>query len=177
MQTRQIAELLDRLFDASRIRAGRLSLTTEQLDLVEVLRNAVDVAGSLPKAPLIKLLPTHGPIMVQGDSVRLEQVFVNLLANAVEHAPNSPTIDVNVRKTAATVTVEVCDLGPGITAEVLPLLFKPYALIGQKSSGLGLGLYLAREIVTAHGGTIEAESNPAEGTSIIVRLPLGKKKA
>jgi signal transduction histidine kinase len=60
----------------------------------------------------------------------------------------------------------------------MPLLFQPYTRLGHKpSAGLGLGLYLAREIVTAHGGTIEAESSLAEGTTIVVRLPLGKSKA
>jgi signal transduction histidine kinase len=162
----------------SRIQAGRLALVAAPVDLVAVVRSAVDVAGTLPNAPTIRLLPTHGPILLQGDAVRLEQVFVNLLSNAVQHAPESPTIDVNVSKSGAVATVEVCDQGPGIPADVLPLLFKPYARLGQRaSSGLGLGLYLAREIVTAHGGTIAAESNLGEGTVIIVHLPLGKRKA
>ncbi len=178
VQTRQIGELLERLFDVSRIQAGRLALVAAPVDLVAVVRSAVDVAGTLPNAPTIRLLPTHGPILLQGDAVRLEQVFVNLLSNAVQHAPESPTIDVNVSKSGAVATVEVCDQGPGIPADVLPLLFKPYARLGQRaSSGLGLGLYLAREIVTAHGGTIAAESNLGEGTVIIVHLPLGKRKA
>jgi two-component system CheB/CheR fusion protein len=178
VQTRQIGDLLDRLFDVNRIQAGRLSLVTGPVDLVEIVRSAVEVAGTLPNAPLIRLLPTRGPILLHGDAVRLEQVFVNLLSNAVEHAQSSPTIDVNISKAGSTAAVEVCDQGPGIPPEVLPLLFKPYARLGHRaSSGLGLGLYLAREIVTAHGGTIEAESNFGEGTVITVRLPLGKKKA
>ena len=180
VQTRQIGELLERLFDVNRIQAGRLALVAAPVDLVAVVRSAVDVAGTLPNAPTIRFLPTRGPILLQGDAVRLEQVFVNLLSNAIQHAPESPTIDVNVSKSGALATVEVCDQGPGIPADVLPLLFKPYARLGQRASsglGLGLGLYLAREIVTAHGGTIEAESNVGEGTVIIVRLPLGKRKA
>jgi two-component system CheB/CheR fusion protein len=178
VQTRQIGELLERLFDVNRIHAGRLALVAAPIDLVAVLRDAVEVAGTLPNAPKIQVLPTRGPIMLQGDAVRLEQVFVNLLSNAVQHAPASPSIEVNVSKSGSTAIVEVCDQGPGIPADVLPLLFKPYARLGQKSSsGLGLGLYLAREIVTAHGGTIKAESNVGEGTVITVTLPLGKHKA
>jgi two-component system CheB/CheR fusion protein len=178
VQTRQIGELLERLFDVNRIQAGRLALIPSSIDLVAVVRDAVDVAGTLPKAPPIRISPTRGPILLHGDAVRLEQVFVNLLSNAVEHAPASPTIDVTVSKSGSHAVVEVRDCGPGIAGDVLPLLFKPYARLGQKSSsGLGLGLYLAREIVTAHGGTIEAESSLGEGTAIIVRLPLGKRKA
>src|ERR1035437_753960 len=180
VQTRQIGDLLERLFDVNRIQAGRLALVSAPLDLVEVVRSAVDVGGTLPNAPEIRLLPTSGPIMLQGDSVRLEQVFVNLLSNAVEHAPGTTTIDVNVSKSGLSAIVEVCDKGPGIPVDVLPLLFKPYARLGSSAKsglGLGLGLYLAREIVTAHGGTIEAQSNLGEGTVFIVRLPLSRQVA
>jgi two-component system CheB/CheR fusion protein len=177
-QTRQIGELLDRLFDVGRLQAGRLSLVVSSMDLVEVVRSAIDVVGALPNAPLIQFVPGVRRILLRGDAVRIEEVFVNLLANAVEHAPHSPTIDVTIGTSGSIVTVEVCDHGPGIAAEVLPLLFKPYARMGQQSSsGLGLGLYLAREIVTAHRGTIQAESNPGEGTVITVRLPYSPKKA
>src|ERR1035437_5331848 len=178
VQTRQIGELIERLFDVTRIQAGRLALVAAPINLVAVVRDAVEVAGTLPNAPTIRVLPTRRPILLQGDAVRLEQVFVNLLSNAVEHAPTSPTIDVTVSKSGSLATVEVRDHGPGIPSDVLPLLFRPYARLGQKSSsGLGLGLYLAREIVTAHGGTIRAESKVDEGTVIIVQLPLGKRKA
>jgi two-component system CheB/CheR fusion protein len=178
MQTRQIGELIERLFDVNRIQAGRLALVAAPIDLVTVVRDAVDVAGTLPNAPTIRVLPTRGPIPLQGDAVRLEQVFVNLLSNAIEHAKESPTIDVTVSKSGSLAVVEVRDYGPGIPSDVLPLLFQPYARLGQKhSAGLGLGLYLAREIVTAHGGTIEAESSLGEGTTIVVRLPRGKPRA
>jgi two-component system, chemotaxis family, CheB/CheR fusion protein len=178
VQTRQIGELIERLFDVSRIQAGRLELVPAPIDLVSVVRDAVDVAGTLPNAPTIRVLPTSGPIRLQGDAVRLEQVFVNLLSNAVEHASTSPTIDVTVSRSGPIAVVEVRDHGPGIPGDVLPLLFMPYSRLGHKpSSGLGLGLYLAREIVAAHGGTIEAESKIGEGTAIVVRLPLGKPKA
>jgi signal transduction histidine kinase len=176
VQTRQIGELIERLFDVSRIQAGRLALVPTSIDLVTVVHDAVDVAGTLPNAPAIRVVPTRGPIRLQGDAVRLEQVFVNLLSNAVEHAPASPTIDVSMSKIGSLAVVEVRDYGPGIPSDMLPLLFRPYARLGQKSSsGLGLGLYLAREIVTAHGGTIRAESKLDAGTVIIVQLPLGKR--
>jgi signal transduction histidine kinase len=133
------------------------------------------VAGTLPSAPAIRLSPSVRSIPLQADAVRLEQVFVNLLSNAVEHAASSPTIEVTVSRSGAMAVVEICDHGPGIAADLMPLLFRPYARLGQKKSGgLGLGLYLAREIVTAHGGTIEAQSSVGEGTTITVRLPIRK---
>jgi signal transduction histidine kinase len=177
-QTLQIGELVERLFEVSRIQAGRLELVTAPIDLVAVVREAVEVAKTMPNAPTILVPPTRGPIVVQADAGRLGQVFVNLLANAVEHAATSPTIDVNVSRSGPIAVVEVRDHGPGIAGNVLPLLFQPYTQLGQKpSAGLGLGLYLAREIVTAHGGTIEAESSLGEGTTITVRLPIGKRRA
>ena len=178
VQTRQIGELVGRLFDVSRIQAGRLELLTARVDLVAVVRDAVEVADGLPNAPTIQFSPAPGQIHVQADAGRLEQVFVNLLSNAVEHAAKSPTIDVAVSRSGTNAIVEVRDYGPGIAGDELPLLFQPYTHLGKKpSAGLGLGLYLAREIVTAHGGTIEAESRLGEGTVITVQLPLGKSRA
>jgi PAS domain S-box-containing protein len=176
-QTRQIGELVERLFDVSRIQAGRLELAIAPIDLTAVVRNAVEVAGALPKAPPIRVSSTRGPIFVQADAGRLGQVFVNLLSNAVEHAATSSTVDVTVRRSGSTGVVEVRDHGPGIASSVLPQLFQPYTLLGQKpSAGLGLGLYVAREIVTAHGGTIEVESVLGLGTAFMVRLPLGRRR-
>jgi len=178
LQTRQIGELVGRLFDVSRIQAGRLELITSPTDLVTVVRDAVEVAEGLPNVPTIRFAAPAGEINILADTGRLEQVFVNLLSNAVEHAPKSPTIEVTVSRSGTMAVIEVCDHGPGIVAEELPLLFQPYTHLGKKpSSGLGLGLFLAREIVTAHGGTIEAESSFGEGTSITVRLPLAKARA
>jgi signal transduction histidine kinase len=177
-QTRQIGELIERLFDVSRIQAGRLELVTAPIDLLGVVRAAIEVAETLPNAATIRASMPRGPILVQADAGRLQQVFVNVLSNAVEHAAMSPTIDVTVRRSGSVAMVEVRDYGPGIASHVMPQLFQPYTRLGSKpSTGLGLGLYLAREIVAAHGGTIEAESILGEGTVIVVRLPLSKGRA
>ncbi len=176
-QTRQVGELIERLFDVSRIQAGRLELVTARIDLISVVRAAVEVAEMMSNAQTIRVSPTAGPILIRADSGRLQQVFVNILSNTIEHASSSPTIDVTIRRSGSVAVVEVQDHGPGIAGKELPLLFKPYTRLGHKSSGgLGLGLYLAREIVTAHGGTIEAESTLGEGTLIVVRLPIGKSR-
>jgi two-component system CheB/CheR fusion protein len=177
-QTRQIGELVERLFDVSRIQAGRLELVVGPVDLVATVGRAVDAAETMPNAPEIRVSRTRGSVTLQGDATRLEQVFVNILSNAVEHAATSPTIEVAVRQSGAVAVVEICDHGPGIAASMLPLLFQPYTRLGKNpSSGLGLGLYLAREIVNAHGGTIEAKSTAGEGTTVTIRLPLDKRGA
>ena len=176
-QTRRVGELVERLFDVSRLQAGRLQFLIQPVDLVTVVRDAVEVAEVLPNAPPIRMSPTRGTMIVQADAGRLEQVFVNLLSNAVQYATNSPAIQVTMRRSDSIAVVEIRDQGPGIARNLLPLLFQPYTRLGQKAStGLGLGLFLAREIVIAHGGTIEAKSTVGEGTSMIVRLPLGKRR-
>jgi signal transduction histidine kinase len=177
-QTRTVGELIERLFDVSRIQAGRLELVLAPVDLVAIVRDAVEAAASLPDAPKIRISPTRGPILVDADRGRLEQVLVNLLSNAVEHAASSPAIEVAVSRSGSVAVVEVRDQGPGIPSSLLPQLFQPYTRLGHKASpGLGLGLFLSREIVTAHGGTIEAQSTLGQGTAITVRLPLGKARA
>jgi two-component system, chemotaxis family, CheB/CheR fusion protein len=173
VQTRQIGELIERLFDVSRIQAGRFDLVTAPVDLAAVVQGAVEVAQGLPGAPAIITSHPQDEILVLADSGRLEQVFVNLLSNVVYHAAASPTVEVTIRRSGQAAVVQVRDHGPGIAANLLPLLFQPYTRLGQEHShGLGLGLYLAREIVTAHGGTIEAKSSVGVGTTITVRLPL-----
>ena len=177
-QTRQVGELVERLFDVSRIQAGRFELVVSRVDLLDVVSAAVEVAEALPNAPAVRVTSIRGPLKLQADAGRLQQVFVNLLSNAVDHASTSPTIDVTVLRAGSWAVVEVRDHGQGIPSEVMPVLFQPYTRLGHKpTAGLGLGLYLAREIVTAHGGTIAAESTVGEGTAITVRLPLDKPKA
>jgi signal transduction histidine kinase len=172
-QTRRMGELVERLFDVSRIQSGQLQLVVESVDLVEVVRRAVEVSEGLRDAPPITIVTAPRTLKLKGDAGRLEQVFVNVLGNAVEHAVGTPTIDVSISRAGRTAIVEVRDRGPGIAASELPVVFQPYVRIGGKrSAGLGLGLYLAKEIVTAHGGTIGIASPRRHGTTITVRLPV-----
>ena len=114
--------------------------------------------------------------MVDGDPVRLEQVLLNLISNAHEHAPDTTSIDVALRAVDGSAKIEVRDYGPGIPAEELGQLFSRFYQVAsperRPTGGLGLGLYIAREIVTEHGGTISVESEPGAGARFFVRLPL-----
>jgi two-component system CheB/CheR fusion protein len=173
-QTRRMGELVERLFDVSRIQSGQLQLAVEPIDLVDVVRRAIDVSEGLPDAAPIRLSGAPRSLRLKGDAGRLEQVFVNVLGNAVEHGAGTPTINVTVARSGLSAIVEIRDHGPGIASAELPLVFQPYVRIGGKrSAGLGLGLYLAKEIVTAHDGTIEIASPRRNGTKITVRLPIG----
>ena len=172
-QTRRMGELVERLFDVSRIQSGQLQLVIGSIDLVEVVHGAIDVSEGLREPPPIQLSAPRS-LRLNGDAGRLEQVLINILGNAVEHAPETPTIDVSVRRSGRSAVVVVRDHGPGIASAELPHVFQPYVRLGgRKSAGLGLGLFLAKVIVTAHGGTIEIASRRRSGTTITVRLPIG----
>jgi signal transduction histidine kinase len=143
-----------------------------------VARESVQAAQTLPGAPPIRFSAANRTVRVRADAGRLGQVLLNLLGNAIEHAPRSASIDVTVRRAGRTAELEVVDHGDGIPADRLPRLFEAYGRLGQsRRTGLGLGLYLAREIVTAHGGQIDVSSIPGEGVTVTVRLPLGRTSA
>ncbi len=177
-QSRRLSALIERLLDVGRIQSGQLELQREAVDLVTVVRSAVEVAQVLPNAPPIRIRAGKEPIRVRADVGRIEQVLLNLLTNAMEHAPRSATINVTVRATADLAVVTVRDQGPGVAAKDLPMMFEPYARLGSRhrTSGLGLGLYVAREIVTAHGGEIRATSKPGSGVVVTVHLPLARRR-
>ena len=179
VQTRRLATLIERLLDVSRIQTGQLELEVDRIDVSSVVRTAVEAAEVLPRAPTIHLKAPARGVFVKGDSGRLEQVFLNLLSNAIEHAPASKTIDVEVRRSGRRAEIEVRDHGPGIASEHLRTMFDAYTRLGQphRGSGLGLGLYVAREIVTAHGGEIEATSVVGNGTALTVQIPLAGRVA
>jgi signal transduction histidine kinase len=163
----------------SRIQTGQLEIVLEPVDVVAIARAAVDVTAVLANAPDIRFSAKPASLVVRGDAGRLEQVFLNLLANAVEHAAGSGAIEVVVRRSGAFAVVEVRDHGDGIPAEDLSIVFEAYTRLRQpqRTAGLGLGLFVSREIVAAHGGTITATSQIGDGTTISVRLPAAPETA
>jgi signal transduction histidine kinase len=175
-QTRRLATLIERLLDVSRIKSGQLELELAAIEVDDVVRAAVEVAQVLPKSPPIRVKAGPKPIRIRADAGRLEQVFLNLLANAVEHAPGSEKIDVSIKAVDGHAEIAVSDHGPGVAAKDIRTMFEAYTRLGHphRAPGLGLGLYVAREIVLAHGGEIEATSRVGKGTTMTVRLPLAR---
>jgi two-component system phosphate regulon sensor histidine kinase PhoR len=129
------------------------------------------IAGEQP-------ITLHGdvvPITISGDARRIEQILLNLLVNAVTFSGGSGSIDVSLRHSNGFAEVTVRDHGPGIPAHVLPHIFDRFYRVDDERSareGLGLGLFIAREIVNAHGGRIQVESTSGSGATFTVRLPL-----
>lgn len=167
----RLGRLVRDLLDTSRLERGLFTIDPRPLDLAALARDTALALGT--GAPPIRV-EAPAQLCVYGDPSRLRQVLENLLANAVRHSPLDATVDVAVgRETGADrpqAVIIVSDRGPGIAPEVLPRIFERFVR-GEGSNGLGLGLYLARRIVAAHGGALTAESSPGAGTRFRLTLP------
>ena len=172
-QTRRLALLVNELLDVSRMRLGRVELRLEPLDLAEVAREAAGhVAAELARSgsPLaLDLQPVQG----RWDRMRLEQVITNLLVNASKFGGGQP-IALRVEPDGEGARIRVSDRGIGISIEQQARVFDRFvrAVPAQNFGGLGLGLYIARQLVEAHGGKIDVASVPGEGATFRVELPL-----
>lgn len=176
---RMLSRLVDDVLDRSRIATGTLRLDPQLISLVTVLHAAIDqVRGKIESSglDLHTSLPSIN-VSIVGDSIRLQQVFTNLLTNAVKFTARGGSISVSLTTKEADATVTVTDTGSGISAEMLPLVFEPFRqgreTLRQSTLGLGLGLSIARYLVERHQGTIRCDSDgPGRGASFIVTLPL-----
>jgi signal transduction histidine kinase len=172
-------QLIGDILEVSQIIRGQLRLDMQTLDLVEVLRTALESANPTATARRQELhaaLP-DGPIPITGDRERLQQIFWNLLSNAMKYTPRQGRIDVTTTCDAHDVFVHVRDTGVGITPEVLPHIFERFRQGDtgptREFGGLGLGLAIVRHLVEAHGGSVRAESEgPGRGATFTIALPL-----
>lgn len=175
-QAQRLNKLVIALLDLARIEQGRLSIETAPLELGALVRRVVaETRPLLERQKLEAQLPTE-PLVVLGDELRLEQVLQNLIANGLRYSPEESTVRVRLERNGEQALLTVSDEGIGIPAEALPQLFQRFFRAENASNhhraGLGIGLYVVREIVTLHGGSVEAESVEGQGSSFRVRLPL-----
>ncbi|PYM23621.1 MAG: hybrid sensor histidine kinase/response regulator [Candidatus Rokuibacteriota bacterium] len=179
---RQQTQILTDLLDVSRIVSGKLTLDLQLVELPPILEMAVDIVRSAAEGKGLALTTTLEPFTgaVLGDATRLQQVFWNLITNAVKFTPPGGRIDVRLERSEAHARIAVTDSGRGIAPEFLPQLFQRFrqAETGftRHHGGLGLGLAIVRHLVELHGGTVEAAS-PGEnqGATFIVELPLATR--
>lgn len=177
-QLRHMTRLVDDLVDVSRIVHGNLRLNRERIDLCVVVRNAVETleSGIRERNHLLTILLPEQPLWVQGDVDRLEQVFVNLLANAARYTDEGGELEIGATTQDNQVVGRVRDSGIGITPEVLPHIFDLFKQADEASrrsnAGLGVGLALVRSLVELHGGSVSVTSEGAgRGSEFTVRLP------
>lgn len=175
-QGQRINHLINSMLDISRLETGQLSLNCMLINLSYVLKQAVDeIQPSFVRHRVAFDLPEQ-PIMIYADTLRLVQAFQNLLQNAIKYSPDGGKIGIELAVQGEWAMVCISDQGIGISAEALPRLFQCYYRAKDEAAhhmgGLGVGLYLVREMVTLHGGEIRAESVVGQGSSFTVLLPL-----
>ncbi len=150
-----------------------MTLDRSPVDLPAVVQRAIDTAQVLTADQTIQFQNDADGATVVGDETRLEQVVLNLVTNAINHARSSEQIDVHLQPNGDHIELRVRDEGPGIPEADLSGIFDRFTQVaGIQGGGLGLGLFIAREIVTGHGGTIDVESAEGKGTTFTVRLPV-----
>jgi signal transduction histidine kinase len=174
-QTQRLKGLIGELLDVSRIQAGRLHLQLEEVDLAEVARGVAErFSDTLRQAHCPFLLRADTPVVGRWDRLRLEQVITNLLSNAAKFGAGKP-VDLSVDARDGTALLVVRDHGIGIAPDSLPRIFGRFerAVSASKYGGLGLGLFIVREIVSALGGEVGVESTAGYGTTFTVKLPCG----
>ena len=177
--SRAQAQLIDDLLDVSRITAGKMRIEPRAIDVGPVVRAATEAIVPAANAKGVRLEVTipPAPVLVSGDTQRLQQVFWNLLTNAVKFTPRGGSVMVTVRATEEDAVIEVRDTGQGIAPDFLPHVFERFRQADSSTSraysGLGLGLAIVRHLVELHGGDVDVESaGTGTGSTFRVTLPV-----
>jgi len=171
--------IVDDLLDLSRIQSGRMALKLERLDAAAALQGAAAAVRSAAEADglVLSVAEVDPPLEVRADSERAQLVLTNLLANAVRHTPRGGLVEARARRDGEAVRFEVRDTGEGIAREHQERIFdKFYRVPGARGGGVGLGLYISREIVQAHGGAMGVESEPGKGSTFWFTLPVAEPR-
>lgn len=175
-QARRLGHLIGALLDGAQLESGQLVIDRKPVELGALVRRIVEESRLVLAGHTLSCRVEGGPLLVRGDAVRLEQIVQNLVSNAAKYSPRDSTITVAAGREGDAVAVSVTDQGIGIAPEALPSLFERFYRVESPEtrgvSGVGVGLYVVRELVRLHGGTVEVRSALGEGSSFIVRLPV-----
>ena len=173
-QSERLARLVEDLLFISKIEAGTIRLTVEDVDFVKFLKEVVDALGP-EKRSRVWLDADEDAGMVQIDPQRLDQVLRNLIENALKFSPTDATVFVEGKVRDGMIELSVADQGVGIKAEDIPRIFDRFHQAGhaltREQEGAGLGLYITKRLVDAMGGTISVSSTPGEGSTFRVAVP------
>jgi signal transduction histidine kinase len=170
-----LVTLIDRILDSARLQSGTMPMDFQPIRLDSLLRDVILRTQNRHKE--LEIVQNIGPVLpVQGDTVRLAQVFDNLFENALKYAPDSK-ITISLRADTDKQVVTFADQGPGIPSEHLPFLFERfYRVPGHPNKrGTGLGLFICKQIIQAHHGEIYVKTAPGRGTTFLIELPYNKK--
>ncbi|MEZ0315052.1 MAG: ATP-binding protein [Myxococcota bacterium] len=176
-QARHLTRLVDDLLEVSRITSGRIILKQDTVDVSAMLTATINNVGAREGQRRVMLSMPKEAVLVRGDPVRLEQVFVNLLTNGLKYTPPPGRVMISVERVEADVRITFRDDGIGIAAEMLSRIFDMFvqadSALARSQGGMGIGLTLAKSLVELHGGRIEAASGGVgQGATFTVTLPM-----
>jgi len=174
------AELVEELLDVSRLFQGKLKLNAQSINLVSVIQAAMETVRLAAESKAIKLEASFepNPLLIQGDSTRLQKVIWHLLSNAVKFTPSGGQVNIRLARLDSCAQMTISDTGEGIEPAFLPYVFESFRQayadgMSAKHTGLGIGLLIVQHLVELHGGTVAVESlGVGRGATFTVRLPL-----
>jgi len=172
-ETKRLADLVGDVLDTSRIESGSFSYAFSDVDVAELIRESAALAESGQDEVAVRPQVSEPLPLVRADRDRLRQVLTNLVDNAVKYSPAGAEVDVVAFAENGQITVEVRDRGPGVAPEHQSLIFEKFGRVAGEHAkpGTGLGLFIARSIAHAHGGSLEVRSAPEEGATFALVLP------
>lgn len=180
-QVTRLNTMIGTMLDVSRIETGQLEITRAPVDLCALARQVVEELQPTLAHHTLKCYTPQGMLVIEGDTIRLHQVLHNLVGNAIKYSPEGGPVTVRVEQREGRARVAVTDHGIGIPQQALSQLFQPFYRAGKTKgepiSGMGVGLYVVKEIVTLHGGEVSVESREGEGSTFLVYLPLAAGSA
>jgi signal transduction histidine kinase len=178
-QVTRLSQLIDELLDVSRINIGKLQIEKEPVDLAKLCEEIVQrFCEEFTQGPCPLRYSYEGPVLGEWDRFRLEQVIINLITNAMKYGEGKP-VDIRVREEQGQALISVRDYGIGISPDDQQRIFERFerAVSSSHFGGLGLGLYIVREILRAHGGQIRVRSEKGGGSEFEVELPVRTQKS
>jgi PAS domain S-box-containing protein len=173
-QTDKLGRMVDQLLDLSRLEAGRLVLDRRRVDLMPIIHGVADLGRALSSRHEIVVNGVPS-LVVDVDPLRIEQVLVNLVGNAVKFSPRGGSITIGVSMPAdATTEIAVSDPGIGVPEEHRERIFERFYQVepSERATGMGLGLYICRQIVEMHGGRIWIDASATAGSCFVISLPI-----
>ena len=174
-QVKKLNALVDDLLDVTKIESGKLPFSEERFDIRRVVEDVIELISHSNHHFQFVLNTEVDELFITGDPHRIEQLLTNLLTNAVRYSPGTDRVELLLSEEEECALIGVKDYGVGIPEDKLEEIFSRFYRVDEtksQASGLGLGLYLSQEIVSRHGGTIWAESQPGEGSTFWVSLPI-----
>jgi signal transduction histidine kinase len=174
-ESKRMLQLIESILQLEKLRSGAADLQSDIIDIATTLDRSVNAIEFLAISKEIEIQRQYGPANIRGDAFWLEQVFVNILSNAVKYSPKNSIVRVATKTTGGRLEVTIADNGQGISEQDQKRIFQKFHRIASTShaaSGTGLGLTIAKELIELQSGTIEVESKPGQGSIFTISLPI-----